>query len=236
MRYGDWNVIPDSVYGYIFRYIKHVIKPFPVPGNWEIWRGGDDGFASPAAIYWITQNPDTGTFYVINEIYQSGLLPHRLAYKILQRDRSIKVSWGSDIIENNEEQLNGDLDSAAFSDTGTGTPSRGKQMNDKGCCWRPVDKIGGGGRSFREMRVHMLHMLLAPNPKERINPKYKEHQPGIMFFDICVNAIRTIPTLVRDDNNIEDIDTEGEDHAFDAITYALTRKKRMFVEEKVYGI
>ena len=45
------------------------------------------------------------------------------------------------------------------------------------------------------------------------------------FFIIkgkCPNLERTLPNMVRDDKNPEDLDTTTEDHAVDACRYALT--------------
>ena len=42
----------------------------------------------------------------------------------------------------------------------------------------------------------------------------------IYFMETCVHAIRTLPTLQHDANRIEDVDSDGEDHAPDEIRYA----------------
>lgn len=51
----------------------------------------------------------------------------------------------------------------------------------------------------------------------------REHMRGdrIKFFDVCTNAIRTIPALVHDEAKVEDIAKGSEDHACDAIRYGL---------------
>jgi hypothetical protein len=231
MRYADWDVVAGSMFGDKWNYQRHVVKPFPIPGNWDIWRGGDDGYAAPASIHWITQNPDTGTFYVIDEIYKTELLPQQLAVRILKKDKNIRVTWGFDLIERNEEQLTGDMDSAAFSDIGTGRPSRADQMNEHGCLWRPVEK----GAGSRVMRCQMMHQALSPNPLEE-KDENGEHWPGIRFFSHCTEAIRTIPALAVSERDPEDVDQDGETHAFDSITYGMSRKKRFFIDDKVYGI
>jgi hypothetical protein len=46
----------------------------------------------------------------------------------------------------------------------------------------------------------------------------KKHA-SIVFMDNCIHAIRTIPTLQHDEDNVEDLDTTQEDHAADAIRY-----------------
>jgi hypothetical protein len=45
--------------------------------------------------------------------------------------------------------------------------------------------------------------------------------PYWIVAENCNNLIRTLPQLVHDENNVEDVDTTGEDHAPDACRYAL---------------
>ena len=42
---------------------------------------------------------------------------------------------------------------------------------------------------------------------------------GLFFFNNCLNSIRTIPVLPRDDKKTDDVDTDAEDHAGDAVRY-----------------
>ena len=39
-------------------------------------------------------------------------------------------------------------------------------------------------------------------------------------FSTCRNFIRTVPALVYDESDVEDVDTEGEDHVYDEWRYA----------------
>jgi hypothetical protein len=51
---------------------------------------------------------------------------------------------------------------------------------------------------------------------------------GLPYWQIasnCSNLIRTLPDLVHDENHVEDVDSEGEDHAPDAIRYMLKHLK-----------
>lgn len=43
--------------------------------------------------------------------------------------------------------------------------------------------------------------------------------PRIFFFATCQHLIRTLPALQHDLTKAEDVETEGEDHAADAIRY-----------------
>jgi hypothetical protein len=45
--------------------------------------------------------------------------------------------------------------------------------------------------------------------------------PWLRVFINCYDTIRTIPALVYNEkgNNLEDVDTDGEDHAYDSLRY-----------------
>src|SRR5262249_26980406 len=45
---GRWDVYEGAVFSEWDSRV-HTCSQFPVPVEWEIWRGADDGFASPAA-------------------------------------------------------------------------------------------------------------------------------------------------------------------------------------------
>ena len=45
--------------------------------------------------------------------------------------------------------------------------------------------------------------------------------PKLRYFSTCKDSIRTIPSLVHDELHPEDVDTDGEDHAADALRYGL---------------
>ena len=43
----------------------------------------------------------------------------------------------------------------------------------------------------------------------------------LYVFSTCRNFIRTLPQLVYDSANVEDVDTGGEDHIYDECRYVL---------------
>ena len=54
---------------------------------------------------------------------------------------------------------------------------------------------------------------------ERQTFKWLDNNPGIRVFANCKNLIRTLSALPTDDKNPEDVDTNAEDHAYDALRY-----------------
>jgi hypothetical protein len=51
--------------------------------------------------------------------------------------------------------------------------------------------------------------------------RHPEGGAWLMYHPDCTYAVRTIPALVHDEGNPDDIDTTGEDHAGDADRYGL---------------
>ena len=51
-------------------------------------------------------------------------------------------------------------------------------------------------------------------------------KPGLWVFNTCVNFLRTVPTLQRDDAKPDDVDTDQEDHCGDAARYAVNSTPR----------
>lgn len=60
------------------------------------------------------------------------------------------------------------------------------------------------------------------------------HRPRLRIHTECANLCRTLPALPRDARNPEDVDTAAEDHAADALRYALVLRQPE-VERTVVG-
>ena len=59
--------------------------------------------------------------------------------------------------------------------------------------------------------------------------------PGLWAFDTCRQFIRTVPVLPRSERNIEDVDTDAEDHAWDSTMYRLLAGKKQSRTVEVVG-
>lgn len=221
---GDWSIVAGAMFGEEWRAQKesqpwHVCDPFAIPIDWPIWRGADDGYAAPACCVWGTQNPTTKTVYVCGELHAAKMLPEVYAKRTAAIDYAIPRWYPTEQeVRPNVEKITGELDCAAFSDTGHDI-IRGHAINKK------LIELGAG--KFGEVekwdgsRVHGVqnfHRLLAPNP---LDPR---GLPGIRFFKNCRHCIEEIPALPRDPKKPEDVDTNAPDHSWDAVRYLLQRK------------
>lgn len=216
LKEGDWDQVAGAMFAHVWRRPRHVIQPFDIPVDWDIWLGIDDGYLpAPAAVMWLTKDPRTGRIYVIRELYRAGMLPDAMASRIQEIHASIWRSIpGRDSIPNQAPPA-GLMDSASFAETGLSEIPRGQQLQKAGIKVRPVAKWNGS----RVEGARNLHRVLAPLPGDPLN------LPGLQIFDCCPHLIRTLPALGRDDNNPEDVDTDEEDHAYDALRYGLQWKR-----------
>ena len=56
---------------------------------------------------------------------------------------------------------------------------------------------------------------------------------GLFFFNNCLNSIRTIPVLPRDDKKTDDVDTDAEDHCFVGDTLVDTDRGQVAIRDLV---
>ena len=87
------------------------------------------------------------------------------------------------------------------------------------------------GESIAQMQEkHPYYLVWHPGDHTRLAGKMQMHyrlafnaegRPMLQVFDTCRHFIRTIPNLVYDESNVEDIDTTQEDHIYDECRYVL---------------
>lgn len=196
---GDWDLFAGQ-YFKEWRKEVHVCEPFEIPWFWKIERCGDWGEANPCAHLWIATNPE-GYKYVIGEVYGSGLSIE------VQSDRILAFESGKVIAPV------GVLDAACWDTTG-----RAQSIADQfaGYKVRWLQSAKGPGSRVAGWRV--VRKMLAFHRDDLGNITKK---PLLRVFSTCKNLIRTLPGLEHDSNNPEDLNSDGEDHAADALRYHL---------------
>jgi Terminase large subunit, T4likevirus-type, N-terminal len=211
---GDWSAHEGQVFEE-WDYNKHTCREFPIPAEFDVWRGADDGYAAPACVLWLAYDKTHDRIYVIDELYTRGLTPEAMARSVLQIDRQLPINLYGETIPN-DAPVSGVIDSASFADVGlgdqSGRGSRGHILNSLGCRFSPSVKFAGS----RVQGVHEVHRRLALKA---------DGFGGLVVFRNCKNLIRTLPQMVFSKTNPEDIDPSCEEHAVKALQYGLTRRK-----------
>jgi len=196
---GDWSVNEGAAFTEFHPSI-HVIEPFDIPENWPRFRACDYGYGSFTGVVWFALHP-SGQLIVYREMYCSKVTASDLADLILEA-------------EEGERMLYGVLDSSLWHNRGDTGPSLAEQMIVKGCRWRPSDR----SRGSRVAGKNELH--------RRLQVDEFTEEPRLVFFNTCRNIISQLPSLPLCKNNPEDVDTNAEDHLYDALRYGImTRPK-----------
>jgi len=86
--------------------------------------------------------------------------------------------------------------------------SIGQNMEKAGVRWVPADKKPGSRKNGWELIRGRMEAVIEGYDK-----------PGIYVTENCRDFIRTVPTLPRDERDLDDIDTEAEDHIADETRY-----------------
>lgn len=210
LLYGDWESFSGQVFGefkdspehYLDRKFTHVIEPFKIPDTWRRYRSFDFGYSRPYSVAWWAADND-GRLYRYRELYgctgepNAGVRedPARIAERI--REIEDKYERG--------HSFYGVADPAIWDDSRGSQGSIVRQMERFGIVWEK----GNHDRIAGKMQLHRRLQFDG------------QGFPGIYVFNTCKAFIRTVPSLVYSELDVEDVDTNCEDHVYDETRYAL---------------
>ena len=189
---GDWSAFENSSFPE-FNKTTHVVDPFEIPRGWSRFRSADWGYSSNACCLWFAIDWDNN-LWVYRELYTKKITADEFAKKVLEAEQGEFMRYGV-------------LDSSTWAKRGDVGPSIAETMIQEGCKWRPSDR-SPKSRINGKLEIH-----------KRLKVHEKDNEPTLKVFSNCVNLIRTLPLLPLDKNNPEDVDTDAEDHAYDALRY-----------------
>jgi len=197
---GNWDINEGAAFPEFNRSI-HVVEPIDIPDGWPKFRACDYGYGSYTGVLWFAVSPSE-QLVVYRELYCSKVTATDLADMILDaesEDGTIRY---------------GVLDSSLWHKRGDTGPSLAEQMNMKGCRWRPSDR-SRGSRVAGKNEIH-----------RRLQVDEFTEEPRLVFFSTCTNTIAQLPSIPLDKKNPEDVDTNAEDHLYDALRYGIMTRPR----------
>ena len=197
---GDWDINEGAAFPEFNRNI-HVVEPYDIPHSWTKFRACDYGYGSFTGVVWLAVTPSE-QLVVYRELYCSKVTASDLADMILEAEA------------NDGTIRYGVLDSSLWHNRGDTGPSLAEQMNMKGCRWRPSDR-SKGSRVSGKNEIH-----------RRLQVDEFTEKPRLVFFSSCTNIISQLPSIPLDKRNPEDVDTNAEDHLYDALRYGIMTRPR----------
>ncbi len=198
------------------RRFTHVIEPFDIPSGWTIYRSYDFGYAKPFSCAWWAIDYD-GIAYRILELYGCTQTPNE-GVKWTPDKQFAKIRE----IEETHPWLRG-RNIRGVADPAIWDASRGESISETAAKHRVYFDKGDNRRLAGWMQMH-YRMQFDENGF-----------PMMYIFRNCEGFIRTIPLLMYDQHQPEDLDTSMEDHIADETRYfCMTRpiSPRRPVEQK----
>jgi hypothetical protein len=212
---GNWDIV-DGAFFDEFSEALHV-KPNSIISSITPqtirFRSFDWGSARPFSVGWYAicdglwprENPlPHGAIFKYREWY--GAKGPNIGLKMTAREvqegvteGGVRISDGILQMEEGERIRYAVADPAIF--IRNGGPSIAESMAK--CRWRRAD-------NKRQAGWEAVRQRLAG----------EDGVPMLYFSDQCEDTIRTLPTLQHEEKNIEDLDTDAEDHAADELRYA----------------
>ena len=182
------------------RRYTHVIKPFEIPKDWKIYRSYDWGYGKPFDCSWYAMDYDD-TMYQILQLYGCNGTPNE-GVKWSNKEQFSRIAK----IEREHRWLKGKK-IRGVADPSIWDGSRGISAAEEAEKHQLWFEKGINDRIAGWMQV-----------RERL--KFDENgYPKLYIFDTCKDAIRTIPLMMYDKHNVEDLDTDLEDHYCDSLRY-----------------
>lgn len=217
--YGDWNISAGTFFTNFSS--KNRIAPFTIPEHWTRFRAFDWGANDPFCVHWYAvsdgemvrdeegneRHVPKGCIVLYREWYGADanrkglqLTNEEIARGILSRE------------EPTERFLYNLADSMFFAKHGAPSPAESFKAIDTSLNFTMAknDRVQGWG----QVRSRLTG---------------SDQGPMLLIFTTCVNTIRCLGAVIRDDKKIEDIADGQEDHAVDPVRYACM--SRPYVKE-----
>jgi hypothetical protein len=201
---GDWYVQAGSFFGESWRRELHVCKPFRVPDDWIMFRSMDWGFKTHGCVHWWAMDFDD-TMWCVREFSFRKMHAAEVAKRIRQIERD---EFG---LRGTKSPITGPADTQLWEERGSSAMTKANEMANEGVLWTQADKSGGSrkagcGKLMKRLDGH----------------NHGTTTPGIVFFDTCTQAIKTIPGIATDPDDKEVPEDGGDDHWLDSVRYAVT--------------
>ena len=217
MRDGDW----DSFAGMAFpewRTDTIVVPEFDVPASWPRYEGIDYGYAAPWAVVFLARDED-GRMWVYDELVDT---------RVTEREQAQRIRAAE------ERHLPGGrfaraADPAMWARAGSALPVAA-QYAMEGVALEKADndRINGKAR---------VHTYLADGPACRHHREQGLALCPMLHVTRAPKLVACMSSLPVDPRRPEDVDTAANDHAYDALRYALmnvgTRVSFVFDEDPV---
>lgn len=232
--HGSWDIVAGGMLDDVWDPAHHVLPNVPltrIPQGWRLNRSLDWGSAKPFSVgWWAESNGEPfawegrligtvrGDIIRVAEWYGWNGRPNEggrmLAVDVAEGILDREEDWG---LEGRVKK--GVADTNIFDDNNGVSVAR--DMAKKGVSWDPADKGPGSRKQGWEQLRKLLKNGIPPADGE------PREEPGLFVMSRCEQWLRTVPVLPRDDKDLDDVDTDAEDHAGDETRYRIRHRPKV---------
>lgn len=230
---GNWDIVAGGMFDDVWDRDKLVLPSVEIPKHWPIYRSFDWGSTKPFSVGYHARLPGDESF--LGRIFKKNtrirvfewygckkdepntglkMLATEIAEQGLQQERL----WGIA-----SQIRTGPADPSIFTEENGSCIA--KDMAQKKMIFLPADTRPGSRKTGWETYRKML--------KAGLKTPYEE--PGYFVMDRCLDYIRTVPVLPRDERMPDDVDSNSEDHIGDESRYDITWNPPVSSQSKTSG-
>ncbi len=239
--HGDWDVVAGGMFDDVWDRTQHIVRQFAIPMSWRLTRSFDWGSSHPFSVGWWAES-DGSDIQLPDGTWKSTVKGDQFRFaewygwsgKSNQGLRMLATDIAAGIIERELKMgvhgrvRPGAADSSIW-DVENGNSIAADMLKSvkvngstyKGAEWRRSDKSPGsrkaGWEKIRKYLKQALRQYLITASGAKV-PVPRE-KPGLFVFDCCKMFIELVPNLPRDEDDMDDVDTEAEDHIGDEVRY-----------------
>lgn len=222
--WGDWDIVAGGAFDDVWNSAVHKAPRFKIPRSWRVDRSFDWGSTHPFSVGWWAEangeectlpdgtswGPPPGTLFRIHEWYGSTgeaneglkMSAKNVAKGIVEREKMLlEEGWIA------KTPAPGPADNQIRNVMERDTDTIEKMMTDEGVHWEISDKSPGSRK---------IGLQLA---RDRLEASVDGVGAGLYCFEHNRSFLKYIPTLPRDEDDMDDVDTTAEDHIWDDTRY-----------------
>ena len=222
--WGDWDIVAGGAFDDVWRQDIHTAPRFRIPASWIVDRSFDWGSTHPFSVGWwaeangeecVLQDgtswcPPPGTLIRIHEWYGTNGHPNE-GLKMSAKDIAIGIREREDMLLEQqwiaERPRAGPADNQISNVTEANTDTIAKKMEDEGIFWETSDKGPGSRKNGLQLA------------RDRFEAAIDGVGPALYCCEHNRAFLKYIPTLPRDEKDMDDVDTSAEDHIWDETRY-----------------
>lgn len=225
---GSWDITAGGALSDLWRNKTHVIPRFVIPDSWRKDRAFDWGSSHPFYVGWYAEAngeeavviigdqeykfcPKPGSIILFHEWYGTEgegtnkglrLSAKAIARGIEEREDGLRLNeWISGPVQP------GPADNQIRDVREIDVDTIETKMAKGGILWTRSDKSPGS----RKIGLQLI--------RDRLEAAKDKEGPGLYFMSHCKWAISLLPALPRSEKDPDDVDTDAEDHPYDALRY-----------------